>query len=83
MRILLLIKVMRICDHWPTDTPCLHFEPLRLILSIHGPLRLNFEPRELLSFGFNADPDTAFHYKADLDSASQKMRIHADPDPKS
>jgi hypothetical protein len=26
-----LIKVMRICDHWSTDPPGLHFEPLQLL----------------------------------------------------
>jgi hypothetical protein len=38
-RILLLIKVMQICNHWPTDHPGLHIEPLHLhasTLSIHG-----------------------------------------------
>jgi hypothetical protein len=30
IRILLLIKVMRICDQWHTGPPPLHFEPLRL-----------------------------------------------------
>ncbi len=30
LQILLLIKVMRICDHWYTDPPGLHFEPQRL-----------------------------------------------------
>jgi hypothetical protein len=38
IQILLLIKVMRICDHWSTDPPALPFEPLRIHcqLSIHG-----------------------------------------------
>ncbi len=27
MLIRILIKVMRICDHWPTDPPGLHFGP--------------------------------------------------------
>jgi hypothetical protein len=29
VRILLLIKVMRICDHWSKDPSGLHFEPLK------------------------------------------------------
>jgi hypothetical protein len=31
IRILLLIKVIRICDHLHTDPPQLHFEPLQLL----------------------------------------------------
>ncbi len=31
IRNLLLIKVMRICDHWSNDPPWLHFEPLKLL----------------------------------------------------
>jgi hypothetical protein len=27
IRILLIIKMMRICDYWSTDPPGLHFEP--------------------------------------------------------
>ncbi len=34
IRIWLLIKVMRVCNHWPADPPRLHFEP---------PQQLNFE----------------------------------------
>jgi hypothetical protein len=36
--LLILINVMRIWDHWSTDTPGLHFEPL----FVHGPPRLYF-----------------------------------------
>ncbi len=39
------------------------------ILSIHGPLRLLFEPLKLLNFDFNSDPDSeldpAFPFNAD------------------
>ncbi len=41
-----------ICDHWSTDPPQLHVEPLRL----------------LFNFDFNADPDPAFYPNADSDS---------------
>jgi hypothetical protein len=45
------------------------------------PPRLHFEPRKLLNFDFNADPDAdpAFHSKADPNTASKN---NADPDPK-
>ncbi len=39
--ILLLIKMMRICDHWPTDPSGLRFEPpappLLASVALHGP----------------------------------------------
>ncbi len=64
IRILLLIKVMRICDHWPTDPPS-------SILSVNGPLWLHIEPQNLLIFFYlNADPGPAFHSTPDPDSAS-------------
>ncbi len=55
IRILLLIKVMRICDHWSTDRPFLSLHAS--ILSIHGLSWLHFEPLKLLNFDFNAGPD--------------------------
>jgi hypothetical protein len=36
IRILLLVKVMRICDLWSTDLPGLQFEPPRLHCERHG-----------------------------------------------
>jgi hypothetical protein len=48
VRILLLIKVMRVCDHWPTDPPS-------SIFSVHGPPRFHIEPRNFLIFYFNMD----------------------------
>jgi hypothetical protein len=67
MRILIRfhIKVMGICDRWPTCRypPGLYISILSLhaSLSVHGPLRLHFEPLKLLTFEFNADtvPDPA------------------------
>jgi hypothetical protein len=36
-RILLLIRVIGICDHWSKDPPWLNFEPPDLpIVSVHG-----------------------------------------------
>jgi hypothetical protein len=46
IRILLLIKVMKICDHWCIDPPGLHFEPPGLNCSVHGP------PCGILNFDF-------------------------------
>jgi hypothetical protein len=44
IRILLLIKGMRICDHWSTDPPGLYFEPISLpFVSARGPPPLHFE----------------------------------------
>jgi hypothetical protein len=36
-----------------------------------APIRLHFEPLDLLSFDFNADPDPDFHSSADSDPASK------------
>ncbi len=74
IRILLLTKVMKICDHLSTDPSRLHFEPplwaskalLNSILSLHS--------------DSETDPDTFFNIDADL-PVSTKIRIHADPDP--
>jgi hypothetical protein len=52
--ILLLIKVMRICDHWSTD---LHISILSLYASnviVHGTPWLHFEPLKLLNIAFFA-----------------------------
>jgi hypothetical protein len=72
-RIMLRIKVMRICNlRSKYSTPRLHFEPpprfhyepLRLQLGVYGPLWLHFEPLKLLNSKINADPDPAFHSSA-------------------
>jgi hypothetical protein len=70
IRIRILIKVTRICDHWPTDPPDLHFEPLHL----------NLEPRKLLKF-VDSDPDPAFHSNADPDPASKKIGSRSGTEP--
>ncbi len=64
---ILLIKVMRICDHWSTDLPRLLFEPPRPFVNVHGPRRLNFDPLKLLNFDFSGDPDQASKNNADRD----------------
>jgi len=58
------------------------FEPSRLHCGkLNGPPWLHYEPRNLLSFDFNADLNPAFHSNADLhsDPDSRNMRIHPDP----
>jgi hypothetical protein len=66
IRILLLIKVMRISDHWSTDPPMHHLYPTRLYCE---PPWINFEPLKLLNFDLDLDPDPA---NADPDPASKK-----------
>ncbi len=73
---LLLIKVMRICDHCSSDHPGLHFELHDFIVSVHGLPRLRFEAMKVLNFDFNADPDPAFHCNADQYPAPKN---NADP----
>jgi hypothetical protein len=73
-RILLIIKVMRICGHFAYKPPALHFKPPGLHCECP---RLHFEPIKILNFDFGAeadlDPDPAFHSNADPapDPASQ------------
>jgi hypothetical protein len=76
IRILLLIKVMRICDQW------------RAICSIVQ--AFHFEHLKLLKFDFNADPDPGFHSYADPDPGFHSntdldpdFHSNADPDPAS
>jgi hypothetical protein len=57
IRILLLIKGMRICEHWSTEPRRLHLGLQDSIVSVHGSPRLHFEPLKLLNFDFNAYPD--------------------------
>ncbi len=73
IRILLLIKVMEICDHWSVDRPGLHFEPPSLNFEPPG---FYYKPLKILNFEFNADPDPALHSKADMypDPASIRIR---------
>jgi hypothetical protein len=70
IRILLIIIVTQICDHWSTNPPGLHLEPLLF----HG------EPLKHVNFVVNADSDQdpAFQSNADPDLASQN---NADPMP--
>jgi hypothetical protein len=63
-RILLLIKVMEICNQWSISPPGLRFE----LLGLHSEhLRLYFEPLKLLTFDFHADLDPTFLSNADPD----------------
>jgi hypothetical protein len=75
IRILLLNKVMQICDHWSPGTLGLHFEPPAL--HCERP-RLHFEPLKLLNDYFNADPDPVFHLMQILDP---DVSPSPDPDP--
>jgi hypothetical protein len=59
IRILLLIKVMKICDHWSTDSPRLHFEPPQVLN-----FDLDADPDPAFDFNVDPDPDTAFHSNA-------------------
>ncbi len=73
IRILLLIKVFRICDHWWQTLKGSILSLNAFIVSVHGPSWLLFEPLKLLYFDFSADPDsdTAFYTNADPDPASK------------
>ncbi len=82
IRILFRIKVIRICDHWPTDPPGLNFEPPRLHSERHGPLRL--QPRKLPEFWLNCESGSSFSLQCECGSGSsfqKAMRIHADLEP--
>jgi hypothetical protein len=61
VRILLLIKLMRICDHWPTDPPDLQFEPPRI----------DFEPRSSII----AQPFTLMRIRIHFQKQCRSMRI--------
>jgi hypothetical protein len=62
IRILILIKVTRICDHWSTDPPRLHFEHLRLHGERPQPSLTPFCASTALKIlTYDADPDPAFH----------------------
>jgi hypothetical protein len=66
IRLLLLIKVMEICDHslWTLQGSIFSFQAS--IVSVYGPPQLYLEPLKLLNFAFNAETDPAFHSNADL-----------------
>jgi hypothetical protein len=70
IRILPFIKILGICDHWPTDPPRLHLSLQASIVSVKQPRWLYFEHLKLLNFYINADPDLV----------SKNNRIQADPD---
>ncbi len=65
-RILLLVKVMQICDHWYTDPPGLHFEPPRLHCERQQLSIAPLELKELLNFDLN-NADPASENNADQD----------------
>jgi hypothetical protein len=71
-----MIKLLRICDHWSTDPPGLHFERTAL----QGSILASKAPE----FLFNADPDPAFHFNADPDPGpASKNNTDPGPDPAS
>jgi hypothetical protein len=75
-------KVMR---SGTTGLQTIHGFSLRLhasIVSVRGPLWFHFEPRNILSFDFNADPDPAFRSNADPELASQKYSGYGSGFPK-
>jgi hypothetical protein len=75
IRILPLVKVMPIRDHWSTDPQGPHFE-VRLLHFAYERPRFHFESSKLLNFEFNADPDQAFKNNADPSgSASLKKTM--------
>ncbi len=67
IRILLLIKVMPICDHWPSIPPELDLSPPRLHCERPWPSMASFLAAEALNFDFDAGPDPAYLPNADLD----------------
>ncbi len=67
------------CDCCPTDPSGLHFEPPRHYFERPRTSTAPFEPRKLLIFYCNADPDPAFYSYADPDPAPKNI---ADLDPK-
>jgi hypothetical protein len=58
IRILLLIKVMQICNHWSLDPQGSILSIHASIVSVHGSPRLHFEPLKLLNFDVNANPES-------------------------
>ncbi len=70
IRILLLIKVMRICDHWSTDPLRPRFDTLKYpasTVSVYGTPWLHiFEPLQVI----DADPDLGPAFYSNADPAS-------------
>ncbi len=85
IRILPLIKVMRICGHWPAEPPRLHFESTRLQCEPSRPSMAPFWASTavelltliLLDAAVDFDADPGFHCDVNPDPASQN---DADPD---
>ncbi len=76
IHILLLIKVMGICDHCSIDTPyrALFWASRSPLWGSSAPLRLYFESLLKFSiFDFNVDPGPAFHSNGDPDPASKNI----------
>ncbi len=67
MRIRILIKVIRICDHWSMDPPGLHFELPSLYCERTRPSTAIFWASKASEFLLEADPDPTFHSNADTD----------------
>ncbi len=76
--ILFYIKIMRICNHWPTKPPGLQFKPPSLHFELIDPPGLHFEPPNLQNFDFYADLDPALTLTWIRIQLSQTMRINAD-----
>ncbi len=69
IRILLIIKVMRICDHWSKDPPRLVYTS---IVRVRGPPLLHLGASKASEFDFNEDPDPAIYSNADPEPTFQK-----------
>ncbi len=57
IRSLLLIKVMRVYDHWSTSLSGLHYKPPRLYCERPSPPWLHSAPLKFLNLDYNADLD--------------------------
>jgi hypothetical protein len=80
IRILLLKKVIGICDHCsihpqglPFDPPGLHFDPPGLHFIVHGPQRLYLGPIASEFVFFNANPDPGFHSNLSLNHVNNNI----------
>jgi hypothetical protein len=75
----LLIKVMRICIHWPEDPPrsfrCSRMSLPKLLGELSQLPKFIFfaDPDPVLDF--DADPDRTFHFDANPDPSSKMIRI--------
>jgi hypothetical protein len=75
---LFLIKMMGICDHWSTQSSV--FEHPRLPCQRLQSSTVPFWESKAPNFDVNADPDSSFHFNADLDPSSQNY-AGTDPQP--